>query len=108
MIIRRGTTPYITAEIIDDVDISEITQVWLYITQSIGAGRHIVIDKDISEVTINHNRVHLRLTQEETLSLEAGVITNIQLRLLNGNEIAYASQTEFITVEDVYKDGVIT
>lgn len=107
MVIRRGTTPYITAEILDEVDISNITQVWLYFTQNIGDGRTIIIDKDINDVTVNGNKIHIRLTQEETLSFVAGVITNIQIRLLNDGEIAYASNDEFVTIEEVYKGGVI-
>lgn len=104
MIIRRGTTPYITAEIIDDVDISQIKTAWLTIAQN----DEIVLDKITSDLVINENNIALRLSQEDTLSLAAGVMTYIQLRLLTDTDIAYASQQDYIAVEDVSKDGVIS
>ena len=102
--LRRGTTPNITCEIIDEVDLSNITSVWLTISQN----NELVIDKLTDDVTINTKNISVRLTQEETLSLKAGVMAYIQVRLLNDNEIAYATQTDYVPIDDIIKDGVIS
>ena len=102
--IRRGTTPMLTCKILDDVDYSTFKTVWLTFKQ----GDVIVLDKLTEDVTINENNIAIRLTQEDTLALTAGVPLYIQIRILTEeDEIAYASQMEFFTVEDVEKDGVI-
>ena len=101
--IRRGTTPMITATVQDNVDLSSIKTAWLYITQN----NHLVIDKVTSDITISGKNISVPLSQEETLSLTSGVSAYIQIRLLTDRGIAYASQSEFVSVYDVYKDGVI-
>ena len=103
--LRRGTTPYIVCTVKDDVqiDYSAIKTVWITITQN----GTIVLDKVTSDVNINSNNICLPLTQEDTLALQAGVSGNIQLRLLNDTDIAYASQQEFLSVDEISKDGVI-
>ena len=103
MDIRRGTTPNITIELPNTVDLSNIKTVWVTIEQN----KELVIDKLTDDVTINNNNISYRLTQDETLSLKAGVSAYIQTRLLNNNEIAYATQREHIAIDDIIKDGVI-
>lgn len=106
MIIRRGSTPRITAKVLDDIDLTPITAVWLTISQG-ATDKKIVIDKVTSDLTISGKIVSVVLTQEETLSLVAGEMTYIQIRLLDGNEIAYVSQQGYVSVEDILKEGVI-
>lgn len=101
--IRRGTTPYLTATIKDNVDLTNITTAWLTIAQN----NVIVLDKKTEDLIINDNKVSIRLSQEDTLSLKASVSSYIQLRLLTDSEIAYASQCDFVSVEAIIKDGVI-
>ena len=101
--IRRGTTPLLTCRITDNTDISNIKTVWLYITQ----GDKVVIDKLTDDVTISGKSVSVRLTQEETLLLKAGVMAYVQMRLLLSSDLAYATQQDYVPVEDVGKDGVI-
>lgn len=107
MVIRRGSTPRITAKVIDDIELSSIKAVWLTVSQGIGEDKHIALDKVTSDLTINGRLVSVVLTQEETLSLVGGVISYIQIRLLDDEDIAYVSQQEFITIEDVLKGGVL-
>jgi hypothetical protein len=101
--IRRGTTPYLTATIKDNIDLSNITTAWLTIAQD----NIIVLDKKTEDLTISGNKVFIRLSQEDTLSLKSGVSSYIQLRLLTDGELAYASQCDFVSVERIIKDGVI-
>lgn len=100
---RRGTTPYITCTILDDIDLSTIKTAWLTISQN----GSIVIDKVTEDLTINNKSIAIRLSQEDTLSLKAGVMSYIQLRLLTDTDIAYASQQDYVPVEDIIKDGKI-
>ena len=101
---RRGTTPYLLCEVTDDVDLSSIKSVWLTITQ----GEDIVLDFITDDVHINNNNIAVALSQEDTLKLKAGIAGAIQIRLLNDSDIAYASQKDYVSVEGVLKDGVIT
>lgn len=102
--IRRGTTPYLVCEVTDDVDLSTIKSVWLTINQ----GEDIVLDFITDDVNINNNNIAVALSQEDTLKLKACIAGSIQIRLLNDNDIAYASQKDYVSVEGVNKDGVIT
>lgn len=104
MKIRRGTTPTITAIIKDNIDLSSAKAIWLSISQN---GK-VVIDKTLYDFTISGAKISVTLTQEDTLSLMAGVMCYIQERVLFENDIADASQSEYITVDDVIKDGEIT
>ena len=107
MNIRRGTTPIITATVEDNIDLSSIKTAWLYISQGIGNNRKIVIDKETTDLTISGKNVSVTLSQEDTLSLVSGLISQIQIRLLNEQGVAYASQREFVSVEEIDKDGEI-
>lgn len=104
--IRRGATPRITARVKDDIDLTPIKSVWLTVSQ-VEKEESIVIDKVTNDLDINGKLVSVILTQEETLSLIAGIPTYIQIRLLDDSDIAYVSQKSFINVEDVIKEGVI-
>ena len=101
--LRRGSTPYLTATIKENIDYSAIKTAWLTLWQN----GNIVLDKITDDLTINNNNISILLTQEDTLSFEAGVMAMIQLRLLTDTEIAYVSQKESIMVDGVLKDGVI-
>lgn len=100
--IRRGTTPLITIELPEEFDVESITTVWIYISQN----EEVVIDKVTEDVEIAENTLSVALTQEETLSLEAGLAI-LQCRLLNDEDVAFASQASSVRVLDVKKGGVI-
>lgn len=100
---RRGTTPYITFTTTDNIDLSAVKTVWLSVKQS----GSIVIDKTTSDLTINSKSISIRLSQEDTLKLEKGVMAYIQIRLLTDTDLAYATDEEYMPIEDIIKDGVI-
>ena len=101
--IRRGTTPYITYTVTDDMDFSNIQTVWLSIAQN-GV---IIIDKKTEDFTRVGKTFSLRLSQEETLSLKAGISAYIQMRFYTQTELAYATDEEYIPVYPIIKEGVI-
>jgi hypothetical protein len=104
MQIIRGTTPSIIAHVNSNINLGEISNIWVYIYQE---GR-VVIDKGRSDVTINPDAktIRVRLTQSETLSLKADVGALFQIRLIIGYT-AYASLAVNIAIKEVYKGGSI-
>lgn len=102
----RGTTPTITITVKnDDIDLSTIEQVWIYVSQQ----NKVKIDKDIDDVTIDtgEKTITVKLTQEDTLALRAGD-SFFQMRVLLSDDTALATIATKVTVLDVYKNGEIT
>lgn len=101
--LRRGTTPYFTATILDDVDLSTIKTAWLTFKQN----GTIVLDKVTEDLSINDKTISIRLSQEDTLAFVGGVSAYVQLRLLTDSELAYATDEEYFSVSGIIKDGEI-
>lgn len=94
----RGTTPEIELQFDFPVVVTE-----LYVTFS-QQQEIFTLDKD--DVTISDNMVTFRLTQEQTLMLDAEHLVNIQVRGKQG-DIAWASDIVSKTVGEILKDGII-
>lgn len=96
----RGTTPENTFKLPFTLD--EVSS--LYITYS-QEGK-VVLEKEISDITIDGNTLNVKLTQEDTLSFSKGAL-NIQIRFktLQGN--AMASRVINTHVDTILKEGVI-
>lgn len=105
MELMQGTTPTIYVNITDVVDLSQITSVWLYISQN----NKVKVDKELSDVLINvqDRQIIVTLSQDDTLGLKDGDAI-FQIRLLLNNGTAMATKGAKITIGKVYKDGVIT
>ena len=102
----RGTTPTITVNIKDDIDLSQIAQMWCYIYQ----GGAIKVDKDITDVSridYDERQIFLRLSQEDTLGLIEGNAL-FQIRLLMRDDTALATLATQISIAEVYKGGEIS
>lgn len=106
--IRRGSTPNIICHIPDSIDMSEITNVWLYLTQQVHGKDVVIVDKLYSDMDIDpiESIISVKLSQEETLALKLGTAT-IQIRLLMKNGDCLPSSEESVRVLQVYKDGVM-
>lgn len=105
MQIIRGTTPTITVTVTNDIDLSMVTQVWVYVAQQ----NKPKISRDIETVTIDTEAktFTVRFTQAETLELRAGDCF-FQMRVLLSDNTALATIAQKLTVIDVYKGGEIT
>ena len=106
MQIIRGTTPSITITVTnEDIDLSTVSQVWVYIAQQ----NKPKVDKDIDDVVIDpeNKTIVLRLEQTDTLNLRAGD-AYFQIRMLLEDTTALATIAQKLTVVDVYKNGEIT
>lgn len=101
----RGTTPTITITVTNEnIDLSDVTQVWIYVSQQ----NKPKIDKDIDDVTIDteEKTITVKLTQADTLALRAGD-SYFQMRVLLSDDTALATVATKVTVLDVYKNGEI-
>lgn len=100
----RGTTPRITAKIKNDIDLHDLVEVWVYISQR----NKVRVDKTIDDVIFDYenNYIIVSLTQEDTLALKRGTAL-IQIRALTANEQALGMDAQDVEVIEVYKDGVI-
>ena len=106
MEIIRGTTPTIVITIMNEMDLTLVQEVWVYIYQQ----KKVKIDKQIDDVTIDaeHNKITVKLSQNDTLNLKANQDTLFQIRMLLNDDTAIATIAENISVEEIYKEGVIT
>lgn len=110
--IRRGSTPRITCHIPEDIDMTTIANVWLYLAQNLdGRNNKVVVDKTYTkqdiDIDIAERTISIKLSQEDSLALKVGTAT-IQMRLLFDNEDAKVSQEDTVRVLDAYKEGVMT
>lgn len=105
MIIRRGSTPTITANIPEDIDLSEVVNCWLYFNQC----NKVVVDKLITDIDIDvqNHTITTSLSQEDTLRLKVGTCL-IQIRLLLADDTCLPSSEAPVRVLDVYKEGVMS
>ena len=105
MQIVRGTTPTIEITIKNEMDLTAIQEVWVYIAQQ----TKVKVDKMLSDVSIDaeHNKISVRLEQEDTLALKAEQDALFQIRMLMTDQTALATVASKVTVKEVYKGGVI-
>lgn len=103
--IIRGTTPTIEIVIKNDIDLSAVLEVWVYIAQQ----NKVKIDKLFSDVTIDEESriISVTLDQEDTLALKADQDAVFQVRMLLENGTALATEAAKVVVKEVYKGGVI-
>lgn len=99
----RGTTPYI--EIKTDQDLSKMD--YVVFTMEDSSGTEVNVDNQSGMMTITSNKVTVKLTQDQTLSLVEGDV-QIQLRASNSDGSgAAASNIMYGILNEILKDGVI-
>ena len=97
---RRGTTPTNTFTV--DTDLTSAEAVYVTYKQ----GNHVLVEKDIDDLTITSTKVEVTLTQEDTLAFSNGSV-QIQIRAKFGDGAAIASNIIVASVDQILKDGVI-
>lgn len=101
----RGTTPTIEITVQTEIDLHQVAEVWIYISQQ----NKVKVDKQLEDVTFDYeNRVmSITLSQDNTLALKEGdALFQIRMLLMDGT--ALATLASKVTVKEVYKGGVIT
>jgi hypothetical protein len=96
----RGTTP--TLEFVLPFETSLLAEAYVTLAQSDG----VVLDKPLSECTLDGNKMTVKLTQEDTLKLKPGPV-EIQIRAKTENGDALASDIILTSASKILKDGAI-
>lgn len=99
----RGTTPTIFVLIPENIDMSLITEIWIYIYQN---GK-LKVDKTINDMYIDYEKhsINVDLTQNDTLELKHGD-AKFQIRVVTNGK-ALATLEYDVYIHEVYKGGVI-
>lgn len=105
MFLIRGTTPTITINVRDDIDLSQIVEAWVFISQQ----NKVRVDKTMDDIEIIPDKMRMKVTlsQQDTLNLKEGDAV-FQVRILLADETAMATIARDIEVFQTYKGGVIT
>ena len=98
---RRGTTPTFIFTL--PMNATELAAGFVTFAQ----GTNVVIDKPLSEWKIDGNKVTIDLSQQETLCLDAGCNTEIQMRVRTKSGRALATNITSVPAERILKDGEI-
>ncbi len=101
----RGTTPTIIITVQTEIDLHQVAEVWIYISQQ----NKVRVDKQLEDVTFDydHRKMSVTLTQDDTLALKEGdALFQIRLLLMDGT--ALATLASKVDVKPVYKPGVIS
>ena len=99
----RGTTPTVTLTLPEDIDLSGATVAYM----SFGQAGKDLFDVAISGLTLVDNTATATLTQAQTLLLEAGRMTQIQLRWLD-TCVAYCTRIVTVPTDAIINDWVIS
>lgn len=101
----RGTTPSIELLYKQEIDLHQVAEVWIYVSQQ----KVVKVDKKLEDVTFDYEnrKMTVKLTQLETLGLKAGDAL-FQIRLLLNDGTALATVAAEVEVMEIYKQGVIS
>lgn len=101
----RGTTPSIVITVQTEIDLHQVTEVWIYISQQ----NKVKVDKQIDDVTFDYEerKMTVKLSQDDTLALKSGDAL-FQIRLLLTDGTALATVASDIEILEIYKGGVIS
>lgn len=102
----RGTTPTLTFELPFDTSLINSLSIAFSQTTTAYKPSQLALEKTHEDVQMNGSTVTLKLTQEDTLELDAAHDVEIQLRVLCG-ETAMASQIISVPVRRILRDGVL-
>ena len=97
----RGTTS--TLQFAFPFELNNIAELWVTLKQD----NNIVLDKTLVDCELDGSVLTLRLTQQDTLKLNAFLPVAIQIRIRTNDGNAVASNIITTSVGQILKDGVI-
>lgn len=104
----RGTTPTHKFELPFEVSILKDLRI-SYMQNTYGQNdNRLLIDKKMTDCTLDGNTVLVKLTQEETLKLKHGMEVKIQIKVLTTEGDVLASTVYKKTVKEVLNEEVLT
>lgn len=101
MAITRGATPTNTFKV--HVDLT--SAVVMYVTYK--QMDRTILEKDISEITIETDKIRVSMTQEESLKFIENKPVEIQIRARLSDDSAHVSKVVRTTATELLKEGVI-
>ncbi len=99
---RRGTTP--TIIITAGCDLTDLKSIYITLKQD---NVELTKDTEHNQLVIKGNKIHVFLTQVDTLLFKPRLNVQVQMRAVTNNGIVIASSIKPIPVEDILKEGVI-
>ena len=81
----RGTTPTIIITVQTEIDLHEVAEVWIFISQQ----NKVRVDKQLQDTTFDYEKrtMTVTLSQNDTLALKEGdALFQIRLLLQNGTD----------------------
>lgn len=97
----RGTTS--TLQFAFPFELNNVAELWVTLKQD----NNIVLDKTLTDCELDGSILTLRLTQQDTLKLNAFLPVAIQIRIRTNDGNAVASNIITTSVGQILKDGVI-
>lgn len=99
----RGTTPTVTLTLPADINLSGCSAAYM----SFGQNGKDLFDIALAGLTLSGNTATATLSQAQTLLLEAGRMTQIQLRWVKAGA-AYGTKIVLVPTDAIIKEGVIS
>ena len=100
----RGTTPLVVFTVNSPtLDLAKMKQIWVTFKSVLYEKTY---ELDDLAINVEEKTVTVQMTQEDTLAFRSGTIKT-QIRFLDNNDIAYASNIKEVQLNDVLKEGVI-
>lgn len=103
MKIRQGTTPSISISLPYGVSSTDIVSAAVTIKQD----GQIKIERDLPDIEFTENYAEIKLTQQETLSLNCNSRASIQAAWTTDDDNCYRSQSYDITIDRADKPEVV-
>lgn len=100
----RGTTPSIVFNVNPDFDLSKVVEVWVTLKNSINEKTFTISEV---EVEAEEHTLTIMLTQEDTLAFKILDTCEAQIRFLDEDGLAYASNIVTLNIGRILKEGVI-
>lgn len=97
----RGTTPTLEFEL--PFEVSSLKSAYITLSQS----DQVIVNKDLSECTLDTNTLKIKLTQKDTLAFTTDDPIQIQIRVLDTHGNALASEIWTDYAEDVLYEGIM-
>lgn len=103
--LTRGTTPTVTCNLPDDMDLSDVSEVWFSIRQQSNGFVHKLSE---DKVDVIGNSLVTVLTQEETLGFSSHRPAECGIRIRMGDGSAWSlAQPEPVKVLPIVEEGEI-
>lgn len=100
----KGTTPTLHFNLPIATSIIKAAEIVL---QYVDNAKTVTIERTLDECIVGEKSIAAVLTQEETLALPAPAIAKVQLRVLTGDNLSFATVPHEITIKELLKESVI-